>query len=110
MGLVLPRVSSQKYTLFQKQLMNSIDVLDGMSTVYPVAAPMEHPQYSNVAFTLIALAMEKVTGKNYSEAIDAFVSGPLNMLNTYPSPGDDSKAVIPPMDNSWGANYGLNAP
>lgn len=71
---------------------------------------MEHPQYSNIAFTIIAMAMEAATGKNYTEAIKTLVSKPLGLTKTNPSPGIDAEAVIPPGENSWGSDYGLNAP
>jgi CubicO group peptidase (beta-lactamase class C family) len=71
---------------------------------------MERPAYSNVAFTLIGLAMESVTGKNFSDIIAELVAEPLGLSNTLTSPGSDDVAVIPPVENSWGTDYGLNAP
>ncbi|KAI0535261.1 beta-lactamase/transpeptidase-like protein [Xylaria digitata] len=84
--------------------------LKGMVESYPVAQPGERPVYSNIAFTLLMYAVEARTGKNYSELLESYVSGPLGLRNTVVSPGDDDKAVIPPVDNSWGSNYGDNAP
>ncbi|KAK5995364.1 Beta-lactamase-like protein [Cladobotryum mycophilum] len=86
------------------------DFLDGMLDSYPVTAPMERPAYSNVAFTIFIMALEEATGKNYSQMVDEFVVKPLDLKNTLPSPGDDKKAVIPPGESSWGADYGYNAP
>ncbi len=71
---------------------------------------MERPAYSNVAFTLSGLAMESVTGKNFSDIIAELVAEPLGLSNTLTSPGSDDVAVIPPVENSWGTDYGLNAP
>ncbi|KAF2966856.1 hypothetical protein GQX73_g6722 [Xylaria multiplex] len=84
--------------------------LKGMVESYPVAQPGERPVYSNIAFTLLMYAVEARTGKNYSELLEAYVTEPLGLRNTVVSPGDDDKAVIPPVDNSWGSNYGDNAP
>ncbi|KAI0454104.1 beta-lactamase/transpeptidase-like protein [Xylaria acuta] len=84
--------------------------LMGMLESYPVARPAERPVYSNIAFTLLMYAVEARTGKNYTELLETYVSGPLGLTNTVVSPGDDDKAVIPPVDNSWGSNYGDNAP
>src|SRR3954453_20217056 len=76
---------------------------------HPIAPPETRPVYSNVAFTLLMYAVEAQTGKNYTELIREF-STAINMPSTRPSPGDDALAVIPPTDNSWGADYGDNAP
>lgn len=76
----------------------------------PVTTPNERPAYSSVAFDILILALEEATGKNYTMMVDEIISKPLGMENTYPSPGDDKKAVIPPGDSSWGADYGYEAP
>lgn len=81
-----------------------------MAKSYPVVAPVERPAYSNVAFTLFVMAIEEVTGKNYTQLVEGIVAKPLDLQNTMPSPGDDTRAVIPPGDSSWGADYGNNAP
>lgn len=89
---------------------SSKEILNGLGNGYPAALPMERPAYSNIAFTLIGLAMESVTGKNFSDIIADLVAQPLELSNTLMSPGNDAVAVIPPVANSWGTDYGLNAP
>ncbi|KAI0509758.1 beta-lactamase/transpeptidase-like protein [Xylaria bambusicola] len=84
--------------------------LKGMLESHPVAQPAERPVYSNIAFTLLMYAVESRTGMNYTELLRTYVSDPLALKNTIVSPGDDDKAVIPPVDNSWGSDYGDNAP
>ncbi|KAI0465593.1 beta-lactamase/transpeptidase-like protein [Xylaria cf. heliscus] len=84
--------------------------MKGMLESYPVARPAERPVYSNIAFTLLMYAVEGRIGKNYTELLETYVSRPLGLTNTVVSPGDDDKAVIPPVDNSWGSDYGDNAP
>lgn len=82
-----------------------------MLTSRPVSAPAERPVYSNIAFTLLMYAVEAHTGiKGYDKLLETYVSGPLGLKNTVVSPGDDEKAVIPPVMNSWGADYGEYAP
>jgi len=55
--------------------------------------------------------MQAATEKNSSQLLQDEILTPLNMTNTGPSPGDDAKAVIPPIeDNSWGSDYGDNVP
>jgi len=65
--------------------------------------------YSNIAFTLLMYAVEVHTGKDYTQLVRDF-SAALGMSSTRPSPGEDALAVIPPMANTWGADYGDNAP
>ena len=81
-----------------------------MLKVYPIAAPNTRPVYSNIAFTIVAYAVEALTGKNYTEQLRDFLTGPLGMKSTIPSPGIDELAVIPPMENTWGSDYGEYAP
>ena len=82
----------------------------GMRKSYPVTAPNERPAYSNIAFPIIFLALESATGKNFTELLDEHFITPLDLKNTLASPGDDDKAVIPPGENTWGSDYGFNAP
>ncbi|KAJ4150917.1 hypothetical protein LMH87_011644 [Akanthomyces muscarius] len=82
----------------------------GLRDSYPVAAPGSRPAYSNAAFALIGLAVQAHTGLNYTQQVHDLVSSPLNLTSTRPSPGDARRAVIPPGDSGWGADYGLNAP
>ncbi|KAK4096155.1 beta-lactamase/transpeptidase-like protein [Parathielavia hyrcaniae] len=85
--------------------------LSGMLSSNPVAAPQSRPVYSNIAFTLLAYALEAHTGgKNYSTLLRELLTGPLNMSSTMPSPGNDSLAVIPPGESTWGSSYGDNTP
>lgn len=51
-----------------------------------------------------------MTGKDFAAQIKDYIATPLGLKNTFPSPGNSSKAVIPPVDNSWGGDYGVNAP
>jgi CubicO group peptidase (beta-lactamase class C family) len=77
---------------------------------YPSAPPSGRPVYSSIAFSLLAFGLEEATGKNYTQMLRDLVSTPLGMASTRESPGNDDKAVIPPVDNSWGSNYDINAP
>lgn len=78
--------------------------------MHPVTAVGERAVYSNLAFTLISFALQNATGKNYTTLLDELVVQPLNLNNTGASPGDTPKAVIPPVGNGWGADYGPATP
>ncbi|KAK0613264.1 beta-lactamase/transpeptidase-like protein [Immersiella caudata] len=85
------------------------ELLKGMLLSHPIAPPHSRPVYSNVAFTLLMYAVESVTGKNMTQLFGDF-SAALGMFSTRPSPGDEHLAVIPPVDNTWGADFGDNVP
>ncbi|RSM00792.1 hypothetical protein CEP52_008920 [Fusarium oligoseptatum] len=86
------------------------DYLAGMTTSYPQTTPNERPAYSNMAFVILGMALEEYTGKNFTQLVKDIVSDPMDLNNTYPSPGDSEKAVIPPGESSWGADYKENTP
>ncbi|KAK4120418.1 beta-lactamase/transpeptidase-like protein [Parathielavia appendiculata] len=86
-------------------------LLEGMLSSHPVAPPQSRPVYSNVAYTLLSYALEVHTGKNYSTLLRDLLTRPLNMSSTVPSgQGNDSHAVIPPVQSTWGSSYGDNVP
>ncbi|KAJ4322692.1 hypothetical protein N0V84_004717 [Fusarium piperis] len=86
------------------------DYLTGMTTSYPQTAPNERPAYSNMAYVILGMALEEYTGKNFTQLVKDIVSDPLGLKSTYPSPRDAEKAVIPPGESSWGADYKENTP
>ncbi|KAM0550723.1 hypothetical protein ACHAPJ_008788 [Fusarium lateritium] len=86
------------------------DYLAGMTRSYSQTTPNERPAYSNMAFVVLGMALEEYTGKNFTQLLKETATGPLDMNSTYPSPGNDDKAVIPPGDSSWGADYKENIP
>ena len=84
------------------------EFLKGMTELHPVTAPMERPIYSNSAFVILGMALERYTRKNYTQLVKEVFSDSLSLQSTFPSPGDDEKAVIPPVDSAWGSDYGPN--
>ncbi|KAL2670076.1 hypothetical protein Neosp_014957 [[Neocosmospora] mangrovei] len=86
------------------------DYLTGMTRSYPQTAPNERPAYSNMAFVILGMALEEHTGKNFTQLVKDIFSDPLDLKSTYPSPGNSEKAVIPPGESSWGADYKENTP
>ncbi|KAI8721586.1 Beta-lactamase domain-containing protein [Fusarium sp. LHS14.1] len=86
------------------------DYLTGMTTSYPQTAPNERPAYSNMAFVILGMALEEYTGKNFTHLVKDLVSDPLGLNSTLTSPGTSERAVIPPGQSSWGADYKENTP
>jgi len=76
---------------------------------HPIAPPQARPVYSNVAFTLLMYALGSVTNKDIPQLFHD-ITVDLGMPSTRPSPGDEPLAVIPPVDNTWGADFGDNVP
>ncbi|KAK0111461.1 hypothetical protein ONS95_001817 [Cadophora gregata] len=85
-------------------------LLENMKEIHPVSAPFLRPIYSSLSFTILSYALQNATGQNYTQLLKDLIVKPLNLTNTGVSPGDDDKAVIPPVQNSWGSDYGDNAP
>lgn len=86
------------------------DILTGLLSTHPVAPVNSRPVYSQLSFLIISLALERATGKNYSQLLHETVIQPLQLTNTGVSPGDSDRAVIPPGMSNWGSDFGLNAP
>jgi CubicO group peptidase (beta-lactamase class C family) len=89
---------------------SSLELLANLKSSHPIAAPNLRPSYSSLAFTLLSYALTSSSGKAYSQLLHEQILVPLNMTNTGVSPGNDTRAVIPSMENSWGSDYGDNAP
>jgi hypothetical protein len=71
---------------------------------------MQRPIYSNVAFTLLMYAVGIATGRSYPDLLYEYITGPMRMASTYPSPGIFNDAVVPPVGNSWGFWFGDATP
>lgn len=86
------------------------DILTSLLSTHPVAPVNSRPVYSQLSFLIISLALERATGKNYSQLLHETVIQPLQLTNTGVSPGDSDRAIIPPGMSNWGSDVGLNAP
>ena len=60
--------------------------------------------YSNVAYTLLGMALENITGMSFEEVLQEFIFAPLGLGNTSVSPAHHEQAIIPEGE-SW---YGLD--
>ena len=81
-------------------------ILEGMLTQHPITSPNQRPVYSQLSFTLIYFALKAALNMTYPALLDEYINQPLGLNNTGASPGNASRAVIPPVDNSWGSSYG----
>jgi hypothetical protein len=66
--------------------------------------------YSNVAFELLGLVLERVTKKSYEEYIDEAIFKPLEMSKSSLSLPPDSAGVIPLNPQFWDVDEGIQNP
>src|SRR5205814_5189358 len=89
---------------------SSEEFLDSIKGKEPVYAPNQKSTYSNVAFNLLGLALENVTGLTYSQYIEESIFKPLNMTSSSLEKPEDSVAVLPKGDNYWDIEEGVQRP
>jgi CubicO group peptidase (beta-lactamase class C family) len=63
------------------------DVLAYLRGLPPLFPPGERLSYSNTNWTLLALAIERITGDSFDTALRALVLGPLDLVSTAPDSG-----------------------
>ncbi|KAF2727740.1 beta-lactamase/transpeptidase-like protein [Polyplosphaeria fusca] len=85
-------------------------LLEGMLKSHPITLPAQRPVYSQLSFALLSYALSQKYNKTYAELLEDHIVQPFSLTNTGASPGNSSVAVIPPVENSWGSDYGDNAP
>lgn len=67
-----------------------------MFAQYPVVPSWHTPIYSNVAYSLLAFALENITGQAFNSTFQSSIIEPLKLNATYTSPpSDTSNAFIP---------------
>ncbi|KAI9745032.1 MAG: hypothetical protein M1818_001310 [Claussenomyces sp. TS43310] len=86
------------------------EILNTAKNRTQVFAPNARSTYSNVAFSLLGLALEKATGKSYSEIVTSSILEPLGMNKTYLSKPKDSVGIIPYGPNDWATELGPDTP
>jgi CubicO group peptidase (beta-lactamase class C family) len=86
------------------------EFLDSIRAKEPIYAPNQKSTYSNVAFNLLGLALENVTGLPYSRYIERSIFEPLNMTSSSLEKPDDSVAVLPKGNNYWDIEEGVQRP
>jgi CubicO group peptidase (beta-lactamase class C family) len=69
--------------------------------VAPAHAPGERVQYSNVAYYLLGLAAERVTGQPFRERLHATVFGPLGIEAYFREPLPDRVMTVGDADSDW---------
>lgn len=86
------------------------DLFEQLKKQKPLFAPNQKSTYSNLNFELLGLAIENVTGTNFTNYIQSAIFDPLNMTSSTFSTPPDTHAVLPLGPNYWGIEEGVQNP
>lgn len=87
------------------------EILTGFAKRNPVYAPFTTPVYSNMAYALLGLVIEAVTGQSYEDAVRSLIFDPLGMDRTSVTlPSQSNQGVIPLGESEWEFSLGVLAP
>ena len=92
------------YTFCVIEFFNNVKARD------PLFAPNQKSSYSNVAFTLLGLAIENASSLPYTKYVTSSILKPLGMDSTSFDKPDDSVAVLPKGYNYWDVRQGIQNP
>jgi len=84
--------------------------MDRLASTPPVFAPNQKSTYSNVAFELLGLVLENVTGISYDKLIHQTILDPIGMTNTSTTTPSHTVMAIPALDNWWSNDLGVQLP
>jgi CubicO group peptidase (beta-lactamase class C family) len=89
-----------------------LELFANFARYYPAVAVAGTPIYSNVAYQILAYAMQTITGKNVTNSLDDALVGPLNLTRTFYTTPDPSIGVIPGTlsGTEWSYNMGIEGP
>lgn len=73
-------------------------------------APNTKATYSNVAFILLGIVLETITGESYEDLVSSLLFQPLGMQSSTLKKPRDSDGIIPNKKNDWGADLGAYDP
>ncbi|RTE83749.1 hypothetical protein BHE90_001776 [Fusarium euwallaceae] len=86
------------------------DFWDNFGKRSPVYTPWTSPIYSNVAFLILGLVIEEVSGQKFEEFVQENVLNVAGMSSTTYTKPDDSVGAISPDDAFWNATLGILDP
>ncbi|KAF1926683.1 beta-lactamase/transpeptidase-like protein [Didymella exigua CBS 183.55] len=86
------------------------DLLDAVKSQIPIFAPNQQSTYSNIAFELLGIVLERVSGQDYQNYIEEAIFRPLNMKKSTLSKPPDEAGVIPAGDHYWDVDEGIQSP
>ena len=80
--------------------------------MYPSYPTFQTATYSNIAYQLLAYALESITEKKFTDVLESRVLKPLGLNRTYYDTPPDEVGVIPGTvkDTYWNVNLGDASP
>ncbi|KAF2266120.1 beta-lactamase family protein [Lojkania enalia] len=88
----------------------SVDLLRALKSKAPIFAPNQKSTYSNLAFEILGVVIENVTGQSYESYINDAIFRPLGMTKSTFSKPPDSAGVIPLGPQYWDVDEGCQNP
>nr|POE75554.1 beta-lactamase-like protein [Quercus suber] len=87
-------------------------MLDYLKRKKPLFAPNQKSSYSNIAFELLGLVIENVTGLNFTDYMQQEIFDTIGMnASTLRAPESDDHAVLPAIGfNFWDVDMGIQNP
>jgi CubicO group peptidase (beta-lactamase class C family) len=82
-------------------------LIDRKAEIDDIQRPDTHFKYCNTNFVLLALIIEKVTGKSYPEYMQTEIFAPLGMKNSFVYSDKDSSKITPSFERN-GAQFAFN--
>ncbi|KAJ4201207.1 hypothetical protein NW767_006859 [Fusarium falciforme] len=86
------------------------DFWDNFGKRSPVYSPWTSPIYSNVAFLILGLVIEEVSGQKFEDFVQEKVLDVAGMTSTTYTKPEDSVGAISPDDVYWNATLGILDP
>ncbi|KAF2621109.1 beta-lactamase/transpeptidase-like protein [Macroventuria anomochaeta] len=86
------------------------DLLGAVKSQIPIFAPNQQSTYSNVAFELLGIVLERVAGQDYRSYIEEAIFKSLDMSKSTLSVPPDEAGVIPSGDHYWDVDEGIQSP
>ena len=80
---------------------------------HPAFPTSTTPIYSNIAFQVLAYALENITNSTFESMFNAGIVQPLNLTHTtYTQPQNNSYSIIPgdPLTSWYNVNFGDEGP
>ena len=86
------------------------ELIEGFKHKPQIFAPNAMATYSNVAFILLGIVLENVTGKSYGDLVNSLFFQPLGMKGSSLKKPKDADGIIPNMKNDWRSDLGAYDP
>jgi CubicO group peptidase (beta-lactamase class C family) len=82
---------------------NTLVFFEQLKSLHPVTASFHTPIYSNIAYQILAYALEGMTKKPFGDSFQESLLQPLNLKRTYLQPPSTVENAIIPQDEllSW---------